>query len=643
MGSLSNGYFATKDKYGQGCPLVNVGDIYQDDYIIKQNHLERVVIEGREKASFAAKHADFFFVRSSLKLEGLGRAAMLLDPEEDTVFECHLVRGRPNQEEVNPIFLIRYLNSHQCKHWLISNANIVTMATVGQTVLKDTKVPVPPRAEQDAIVGFLDRKLGQIDCFIAAKQRLIALLQEQKTALINRAVTKGLPAKASAKEGLNPDLPAEASAQVDAPMKDSGIDWLGEIPEHWEVEKAKRLFRQSALPVRDGDGVVTCFRDGQVTLRTNRRTDGFTVAILEQGYQGVTVGQLVLHSMDAFAGAIGVSESDGKCTPEYVVCDLKRPDANPHYYAPLLREMARQNWIEIVCQAVRERAPRLRFSTFGEMPLPIPPKEEQDAICRFIEDQKSEVDQVIQRTRKEIELIQELRTTLISDAVTGRIAVQMPTEQKSNRRANSHFCRSVLAAEIVELHQDTPKFGKIKLQKILILAERHLRLEEIDSHPTRAAAGPFDNKMMRSVHAQIERQKWFCPTIQNGATVYKPMEKAGKHRQYFERYWGSRRQEFNRLIDLVKPMSTEQAEIVATLYMAWNDLLIEGHQVTADAVVNEVLNNWDDAKKRISEERWRNAMDWMKAHTLVPTGYGGHTKSGNAGGQIKAKGRRKCD
>lgn len=83
--------------------------------------------------------------------------------------------------------------------------------------------------------------------------------------------------------------------------KDSGIAWIGEIPEHWEVKKGKNLFKKEERPVRDNDEIITCFRDGEVTLRSNRRTDGFTNAMKEVGYQGVRRGDLVIHNMDAFA------------------------------------------------------------------------------------------------------------------------------------------------------------------------------------------------------------------------------------------------------------------------------------------------------------------------------------------------------
>jgi type I restriction enzyme S subunit len=169
------------------------------------------------------------------------------------------------------------------------------------TGMRAIPVLVPPPDEQAAIVRFLEWANARLERAIRAKRKVIALLNEQKQAIIHLAVTRGL----------DPSVP----------LKPSGIPWLGDIPGHWEMVRAKALFRQVATPVPVDAEQVTCFRDGQVTLRRNRRTTGFTNAIFELGYQGIHPGQLCLHSMDAFAGAIGVADSSGKCSPEYVICE----------------------------------------------------------------------------------------------------------------------------------------------------------------------------------------------------------------------------------------------------------------------------------------------------------------------------------
>jgi type I restriction enzyme, S subunit len=263
---------------------------------------------------------------------------------------------------------------------------------------------VPPHSEQARIAAFLDEKTAEIDDAIAKKQRLIELLQEQKAILINRAVT----------QGLDPNVP----------LRDSSVAWIGQIPAHWEVKKAKYLFRQSRLPYGKDEEVVTAYRDGQVTRRSNRRTEGYTFAILEQGYQGVRKGQLVVNSMDAFAGAVGVSDSDGKCTGEYVVCDpVDQTEVEPMYYALLIREMALAGYIEVVCHAVRQRALRLRYNNLAELLLPVPPMNEQLQIIQLIEITSQGFVQLIAKLQEEINLIKEFKSVLMSQAVTGKIKV----------------------------------------------------------------------------------------------------------------------------------------------------------------------------------------------------------------------------
>jgi type I restriction enzyme, S subunit len=167
-------------------------------------------------------------------------------------------------------------------------------------------------------------------------------------------------------------------------MKDSGVPWLGEVPEHWDMERAKWMFRKMDRPVQDDDGVVTCFRDGVVTLRKNRRVRGFTESLKEIGYQGIRRGDLVIHAMDAFAGAIGVSDSDGKGTPVYSVCEPV-PGIDSHYYAYMIREMARNQWIQALATGIRERSTDFRFNDFGSQPVPLPVFHEQAAIVRYLD------------------------------------------------------------------------------------------------------------------------------------------------------------------------------------------------------------------------------------------------------------------
>ena len=200
--------------------------------------------------------------------------------------------------------------------------------------------------------------------------------------------------------------------------KDSGIYFLPNLPSNWEIRKAKYLFKEENRPVRPEDEIVTCFRDGQVTLRKNRRTEGFTNSLKEIGYQGVRKGDLVIHNMDAFAGAIGISDSDGKGTPVYSCCTPKDKKVNQYYYCYLLRYLARNGFILSLAKGIRERSTDFRFNDFKELYLPVPSISEQTSIVDYLDTAISKIDAAIAQQQKMIDLLNERKQIIINNAVT---------------------------------------------------------------------------------------------------------------------------------------------------------------------------------------------------------------------------------
>lgn len=264
-------------------------------------------------------------------------------------------------------------------------------------------IPLPSLAEQEKIVSYLDSKTSKIDAYVADKEKEIRLLQELKQKTIAEAVTKGL----------NPNVK----------MKDCGISWIGMIPEHWEVKRAKYMFLKNKRERRPEDEVITCFRDGQVTLRKNRRLTGFTESEKYDGYQGIRKGDLVIHQMDAFAGSIGVSDSDGMGTSVYHCC-TPIGDYNVYYYAFLIRQMAMSGFIQSLYKGIRERSSDFSFSVFGNQFLAVPPRTEQNAIVTYIEEKCQKVDTLITELQAEIDNLKEYKQRLIADVVTGQVNVQ---------------------------------------------------------------------------------------------------------------------------------------------------------------------------------------------------------------------------
>ncbi|MCI6336806.1 MAG: restriction endonuclease subunit S [Prevotella sp.] len=200
--------------------------------------------------------------------------------------------------------------------------------------------------------------------------------------------------------------------------KDSGVYYLPQLPSHWGIRRAKFLFREEKRPTRKNDEIITCFRDGQVTLRKNRRTEGFTNSLKEIGYKGIRKGDLVIHNMDAFAGSIGVSDSDGKGTPVYSICTPLSNEISPYYYCYFLRYLAKCDFIKSLSKGIRERSTDFRFNDFKELSLPLPSIKEQKAIVNYIDSVTSKIDEAISQQQKMIDLLNERKQIIIQNAVT---------------------------------------------------------------------------------------------------------------------------------------------------------------------------------------------------------------------------------
>ena len=195
--------------------------------------------------------------------------------------------------------------------------------------------------------------------------------------------------------------------------------------------------------------------------------------------------------------------------------------------------------------------------------------------------------------------------------------------QKAKSPVQPAFKRAVLAAEIVhQLHREQ-RFGSVKLEKLLFLSEKHFGLEaDMQSHYYRQAAGPYDPKAMRSIVSNLRSHKWFDTSKINGRTHYTPLEKVGLHTDYYARYFAHAHDGINLLITRFKAASTEQCEIVATLYSAWFDLKAKNEPFVDEDIIREVTHNWHPSKQRIEEARWYKALAWMREHRLTPESVG---------------------
>lgn len=263
--------------------------------------------------------------------------------------------------------------------------------------LKQALVLLPPLDEQKKIAEFLDAKCSEIDALVADIQAQIEMLEQYKRSTVIETVTKGL------------------NSNID--MKDSGVQWIGRIPETWDCIRGKYILKYITKPTKEDDGAITCFRDGEVTLRSKRREEGFTMADKEIGYQGIDVGDLVVHGMDGFAGAIGISDSRGKASP---VLNVLETDQNKRYIMYFLRSMAYGDVFLALATGIRVRSCDLRWNKLAELFFPVPSLEEQAQIVEHIDHVIEETNNIIADKKAQIATLESYKKSIIFEYVTGK-------------------------------------------------------------------------------------------------------------------------------------------------------------------------------------------------------------------------------
>ena len=266
--------------------------------------------------------------------------------------------------------------------------------------LNNGKCILPSITEQNKIVAYLNKRITLIDNCKCQRERELQTLNELKQAEIASVVTRGL----------NPDVP----------MKDSGIFWQPLIPMNWSVTKLKHVLSKLDRPRRSNDELLVCSNSGDVKKRGDSKLG--LVADSDEIYQGVRCGDLLIHGMDTWHGAIAVSNYDGMCTPVVHVCDSTQ---NKKYVALYLKNMAYQKVFKLISNGVRQNTSDFRsWSKVGAILIPIPPIEEQNAIVEYIESKTNKIDTMIESLKAEIDRLTEYKQRLISDVVTGQIDVR---------------------------------------------------------------------------------------------------------------------------------------------------------------------------------------------------------------------------
>lgn len=312
-----------------------------------------------------------------------------------------------NDGELHPNYVDRLLRTDDYKSEYLCRSTGIRSSRLRLYPDEFLKIPIPcpPPEEQAAIVRFLDHADRSIRRYIRAKRQLIALLNEQKQAIIHRAVTRGL----------DPHVK----------LKPSGVEWLGDVPESWEIVPSRAMFKHRNEKAGADDEILTASQTHGIVSRNDfMEKEGRRVMQVISGREilkRVEVNDFVI-SMRSFEGGLEWSRIQGAISSAYVM--LKPTEyVQPRYYAYLLKTRAYISALRRTSDLVRD-GQALRYANFLQVPLPRLPLEEQAAIADFLDTETLELDGAVRRIQRELQLIQEYRTRLIADVVTGKLDVR---------------------------------------------------------------------------------------------------------------------------------------------------------------------------------------------------------------------------
>ena len=405
--TFSKGLNITKENLQDtGIPCVNYGEVhskYGFEVSPERNELKCVsedYLKSSPKSLLA--YGDFIFADTSEDIDGSGNFTYL-NSHNLTFAGYHTVIVRP-KPYINVRYLAYVFDSLSFRHQIRTAVKGVKVYSITKAILKDTAVWLPDLDQQYEIAQFLDNKTAQIDQAIATKEQQIALLNEHKQIVIQQAVTKGL----------DPNVK----------MKDSGVEWIGQIPEHWEVRRSKFIFGQRKELARKNDIQLSATQAyGVIPQEEYEKRTGKSVVKISMHLEKrkrVHLNDFVI-SMRSFQGGLERAWANGCIRSSYVVLKALM-DINPTYYAYLFKTPTYIKALQNTSNFIRD-GQDLNFNNFSQVDLFLVPKTEQDCIVNFITDKLGNFDQHIDLLSKQIKKLKEYKTTLINDAVTGKIKV----------------------------------------------------------------------------------------------------------------------------------------------------------------------------------------------------------------------------
>lgn len=510
--------------------------------------------------------------------------------------EFHVVRPSPRLDARFAFYVIRS-NAFR-EYGAASMYGAGGQKRVPTDFIADYPVALPTLSDQRAIADFLDRETNKIDALIAKQDELIARIKEKQRSEVSLAVSSGNPIR----------------------VKNAAI-FITSGPRGW----SDFIADDGEYFVQSGD----LNHDLGLILDTAKRV---------RPPAGAEKTRATLSNDDAVVCITGANTgrvAHVKTLPDraYINQHLSIIRPNPkkaigRYIAYSLYSARGRSYFDECQYGLKEG---LNLSDVANAPLMLPDLDEQRRVVSLLDEQQERFEALKSKVIETINLLREHRSALITAAVTGQVDVCVAlTEPAIAANDNRQAFRVVVGAEIVSRQGSAKNFGRVKLQKLIYLAEVHAGIHELAGIYVRQAAGPLAPDLLSETERGMEAAGFYRtvpPMNETDGYTYSRIGKAGAHGDQFAAMLGDRAATLTQLIDRFKDYDTRQVEAITTLYAVWNDALIDGETPTDDRIIRGVLEEWHPEKKdKFTATDLKTWLAWMRRNGVVPTGTGSRTQ-----------------
>jgi type I restriction enzyme S subunit len=383
--------------------LCNYVDVYKNDFIKASIDFMWATANKSEIKRFTVNKDDVLITKDSETCDDIAIPALATEFLDGVLCGYHLAQLRTKDKVLLGTYLFRLFQSKNYGFRFVIYAKGITRFGLGQSAIADSLTPVPPITEQQAIAVYLDTNTEKIDRKIDLLSQKATQYGKLKQSLINETVTQGL--------------------DKTIPMKDSGIQWIGKVPVHWEVTAITNITIPVSIKNHPNEELLSVYRDYGVIIKSTREDNHNKAGANLSSYKLVEPGYLVINKMKAWQGSLGISEFRGIVSPAYITCKTNRTIIERGYLHHLLRCRNYINEYNRLSYGVRVDQWDMRYDDFKYVPVLLPPLDEQKAIANYLDEKTAHIDRIVTTINTQIEKLKELRKTLINDVVTGKIRV----------------------------------------------------------------------------------------------------------------------------------------------------------------------------------------------------------------------------